>query len=127
MSKLKKLHNRVLVFAVFLLTFTRLTVARILPSARTDRNPSPKVFALTEAAWAELRAGVDLAYDDQVTSKRDDEKKDTPKGDEKDTSKSDDKKDGSKGDDKKDSSKGDDKKDAGTGGGDGDVAEGVGG
>lgn len=128
MSKLKKLHNRVLVFAIFLLTGARLTVARILPFARTNPKPNPTVFALTEAAWAELRAGVDFTSDDQNPSKSSDDKKDASKNDDKkDASKNDDKKDASKNDDKKGASKTDDKKDAGQGGGDGEVDDGVGG
>jgi hypothetical protein len=128
MSKLKKLRNRVLVSAIFLLGCTRLTVARILPSAWTSQKPNPTVFNLTEAAWAELRAGVDFTIDAQDASKSGDDKKDASKGDEnKDASKSGDKKDAPKSDDKKDTSKSDDKKDAGSGGGDGEVADGVGG
>ena len=128
MSRLKKLSNHVFVFVIFLLTSTRLTVARILPFARTSQKPNPSIFALTEAAWAELRAGVDFRTDDEGASKSSDDKKDASKSDDKkDAAKSDDKKDASKGDDKKDASKTDDKKDAGEGGGDGVVADGVGG
>lgn len=121
MSKLKKLRNRVLVFAIFLLSCTRLTVARILPSAWTSQKPNPTVFALSDAAWAELRAGAEFMDDDK------DKKDASQSGDKKDADKKDaDKKDASK-DDKKDASKSDDKKDAGAGGGDGEVADGVGG
>jgi nucleosome binding factor SPN SPT16 subunit len=136
MSKLKKLRNRVLVSAIFLLSCTRLTVARILPSAWTSDKPNPTVFALSEAAWVELRAGVDFTTDDKATQKSGDDKKDATKSDDKaasksddkkDSSKSDDKKDSSKPDDKKDASKSDDKKEASPGGGDGEVADGVGG
>jgi len=126
MSKLKKLRNRVLVSAIFLLSCTRLTVARILPSAWTSPKPNPTVFALSDAAWAELRAGVDFTTDDKTTQKSSDDKKDAAKSDDKDGSKSGDK-DAAKSDDKKDASKSDDKKDASPGGGDGEVADGVGG
>jgi len=119
MSKLKKLRNRVLVFVVFLLSCTRLTIARILPSAWTTQKPNPTVFALSDAAWADLRAGAEFMDDDK-------DKKDAPKSDDKKDASKDDKKDTSK-DDKKDASKSDDKKDAGAGGGDGEVADGVGG
>ncbi len=139
MSKLTTLLNRVFVSVVFLLTGTRLAVARILPAPQSSQQPpSAKVFALTEAAWLELRAGGDGANqdtksgDDKEPSKSSDDKKERSKSgdDKKEPPKSsDDSKEQSKGGDcdKGGSKSGDDKKDAsksgdcGPGGGDGDT------
>jgi hypothetical protein len=103
------------------------------PSARGSMWRNAKVFALTEAAWLELRAGVS-ANQDKGGSKSGDEKKEPSKGreDDKERSKNGDcDKDGSKSadDNKGASPSGEDKKrDAsksgdcdGPGGGDGDV------
>jgi hypothetical protein len=141
MSKLEKLFNRGFMFLVFLVTGTRLAVGRILPTPQPGPKPSSaKVFALTEAAWLELRAGGDGANQDTKSSedkkehsKSGDDKKEPSKSTEgsKEQSKgSDCDKGGSKGrdDNKGASPSGDDKnKDAsksgecGPGGGDGDT------
>jgi hypothetical protein len=56
MSRMTTWLNRVLMSLVFLLTGTRGAVARIFPAYDPDPKPaSEKVFALTEAAWLELR------------------------------------------------------------------------
>ncbi len=97
MSKLKKRLNSVFVFVLFLFSCTRLAFARIWPFQQSSQKPpSVKVFALTEAAWLELRAGSDGANQDKSGSKSGDDKKGaSPSGDDK-------KKDASpSGDDKK--------------------------
>ena len=82
MSKLTTLLNRIFVSVVFLLTGTRLGVARILPAPESNPEPpSAKVFALTEAAWLELRAGSDGAQQDTKSSEE--KKKEPPKSEEK--------------------------------------------
>ena len=78
MSKLTTLLNRVFVSVVFLLSGTRLAVARILPLSQSGQKPpSAKVFALTEAAWLELGAGGDGAQQDTKSSEE--KKKEPPK------------------------------------------------
>jgi len=130
MSKLTTLLQRVFVSVVFLLTGTRLGVARILPAPQSSQEPrSAKVFALTEAAWMELRAAGDGGNQDTKSedenkkerSKSGDDKKEPPKS-------SDESKEQSKGRDcdKGGSKSGEDKKgdasksdECGPGGGDG--------
>ncbi len=122
MSKLTTLFNRIFVSVVFLLTGTRVAVARILPLPQSSQKPpSARVFALTEAAWLELRAGGDGAQQDTKSSEE--KKKEPPKS-------SDQSKEQSKGEgcDKGGSKSGDDKKgdasksdECGPGGGDGDT------
>jgi hypothetical protein len=148
MSKLKKRLNGLFVFVIFLFSCTRLAFTRIWPFQHSSQKPpSVKVFALTEAAWLELRAGGDGAAQDKSGSKGGDEKKEPSKSseDKKEPSKSGDcDKGGSKsgdddkgaapsgeekktgaaptGDDKKkDASKSGDCDNAGPGGGDGDT------
>lgn len=139
MTKLEKLFNRFLVFVVFLSTGARLAVARIFPaSPLSQKPPSAKVFALTEAAWLELRAASDGVNQEKNSV---DDQKEGPKSREgnKDSSKKSDAgkeqskskdcdKDGSKsrGENKGASPSGDDKKgdasksgECGPGGGDG--------
>ncbi|HVP50919.1 MAG TPA: hypothetical protein VMT05_02345 [Terriglobales bacterium] len=127
------LLNRAFVSVVFLLTGTRLGVARILPAPQSSPEPqSAKVFALTEAAWLELRAGGDGAQQDTKSSEE--KKKEPPKSSEekkKEPPKSGDQsKEQSKGEgcDKGGSKSGDEKKgdasksgECGPGGGDGDM------
>ena len=133
MSKLTTLLNRVFVSVVFLLTGTRLGAARILPPPQSSQEPpSAKVFALTEAAWLELRAGGDGAQQD--TKNTEEKKKEPPKSSEekkKEPPKSSDQsKEQSKGEgcDQGGSKSGDEKKgdasksdECGPGGGDGDT------
>jgi len=83
MSKLTTLFNRVLVFVVFVLTGARLAVARIFPAPQSSQQPpTAKVFALTEAAWSQLRAGTDVASQDKGETKSGDDQKAGSKGDE---------------------------------------------
>jgi len=138
MSKLTKRLNSVFVFALFLFSCTRLAFARVWPfSPSSQKPPSVKVFALSEAAWLELRAG-DGAAQDKSGSKSGDDKKEPSKGseDKKERAKADCDK-GKDGDDKKNASpNADDKKkdapksgecdNAGPGGGDGDTGGGGG-
>ena len=133
MSKLTTLLNRVFVSVVFLLSGTRLAVARILPLSQSGQKPpSAKVFALTEAAWLELGAGGDGAQQDTKSSEE--KKKEPPKSSEekkKEPPKSSDQgKEQKKGEgcDKGGSKSGDEKKgdasksgECGPGGGDGDM------
>lgn len=148
MSRLTKRLNSVFVFVLFLFSCTRLAFTRIWPFQQSSQTPpSVKVFALTEAAWLELRTGGGAANQDKSASKSGDDKKEAapsgddkkgaaPSGDDKktDASKSGDcDKGGSKsGDDKKGAApSGDDKKtdaaksgdcdNSGPGGGDGDT------
>jgi len=80
MAKLDKLLTRVCVFVLFLLTGTRLAIARILPWS-SQKPPSAKVFALSDAAWAELRAADDPARQDKSESKNAEDQKAPSKND----------------------------------------------
>ena len=106
MSKVEKLFNRVLMFMVFVSAGARLAVARIFPPPQLDpKPPAVKVFALSEAAWLELRTVSDGPNQEKKGS---DDKKESPKSSDsdKDTSKSSDTaKSQSKSDCDKDSSK----------------------
>ena len=117
-------------------------VARIWPFQQASQKPpSVKVFALTEAAWLELRAGGAGAAQDKSGSKSGDDKKEPSKGseDKKERAKgsdcdkggsksSDDKKDASPSadDKKKDAPKSGECNNSGPGGGDGDTGGGGG-
>lgn len=58
MSRVTSFFNRVLALVLLLSSGARLAVARILPFSQATEEPAAaKVFALTEAAWQELRAG----------------------------------------------------------------------
>ena len=142
MSKLKKRLNSVFVFVIFLFSCTRLAFTRIWPFQQASQKPpSVKVFALTEAAWLELRAGGAGAAQDKSGSKSGDDKKEPSKGseDKKERAKgsdcdkggsksSDDKKDASPSadDKKKDAPKSGECNNSGPGGGDGDTGGGGG-
>ena len=129
MSKLITLFSRVSVFVVFLVSCTRVALTRMFPPPQPTPNPpSAKVFALTDAAWGELRAGREVAFQEK---KSEDEQKGPSKSeDKKEPSKKADCGKAKTGDDKKGTQAGDDKKtdsaksgdcDKGPGGGDGDM------
>lgn len=75
MAKLRKLSSRLVVFVIFVLSLTRVMVARILPwTAHAPERPSAtKVFALSEAEWLQLRA-----IDEKNSPQQSEEKKSTP-------------------------------------------------
>lgn len=130
MSKIKTGFNTLFAFLLFLFGFAKGVVGRVFPAS--GGKPVAKVFALSDAAWADLRATDTAAGQQQAGKGSDqkgaDQKKDESKGN--DSSKSTDKKDQAKGNcEKTDEKKGDesktappsDCKDKGTGGGDGDL------
>lgn len=152
MAKVTSLINRVLTLVLVMLSWTRVAVGRLIPWYQPIQKPdSVKVFALSDAAWLELRAGRDITNQDKGEPKStggqqdqsksgdsakskdaEDKKGDEGQKDQKDPSKTADCQDDKpkSGDDKKGPSPdaGDNKKDAakpgpceGPGGGDGDM------
>ncbi len=92
MSKANRLFNSIVAFVVFLFSCTRVAIARIWHAPQ--KPPTAKVFALTEAAWLELRSGGAAAQAADESKSRD-HQKEQPKS-------SEDKKEAPKsGDDKK--------------------------
>lgn len=90
MSALKKVPNYVVLFLMFLLTFTRTTFARVFPALRHHAQTPAKVFTLSGQQWAALRAGADLQEaqtsgnankdgNQQTEQKKDDAKNDSAK------------------------------------------------
>ena len=57
MSIVKKVHSGIFVFLVFLLTCTRVAVARVVPSSPERQEHGAKVSAFIGADSADLRAG----------------------------------------------------------------------
>ncbi len=86
MSKANRLFNSIVAFVVFLFSSTRVAIARIWHAPQ--QPPTAKVFALTEAAWLELRSGAAAAQasgesksggDQKEQPKASEEKKEAPK------------------------------------------------
>ncbi|MGZ4817418.1 MAG: hypothetical protein ACXVZJ_02265 [Terriglobales bacterium] len=138
MSKVKTLFSRVSVLVIFLVSCTRVALTRMFPPPQPAADPpSAKVFALTDAAWAELRAGHEVAVQDKKSgdeqkgpSKSEDKKEPSKRADCDKGKSGDDQKSTQPGDDKKSRQPGDDKKtdsaksgecDEGPGAGDGDM------
>ncbi|MGZ4831726.1 MAG: hypothetical protein ACXVZQ_02305 [Terriglobales bacterium] len=129
MSKVKTLFSRVSVLVIFLVSCTRVALTRMFPPPQpAAAPPSAKVFALTDAAWAELRAGHEIAVQDKKSG--DEQKGPSKSEDKKEPSKRADCDKGKSGDDQKSTQPGDDKKtdsaksgecDEGPGAGDGDM------
>ena len=103
MAKVTIFLHRVLTLVLFLFSWTRVAVGRLIPWYQPIHKPgSVKVFALSDAAWLELRAGGDLTNQDNGESKTTDGQQDRSKSG--DTAKSKDSDDKKSGEEKKDQS-----------------------